>query len=130
MSTVKKVTKKMRFEEMKAIFEAQGDSVHAEFCQHEIELLEKKNSKKSTSMSKTRKENEGIKAEILEGLEGEMTITEMIKNIPALEGMTNQKVSSLVRQMVAPLGDQIIRTEKKGRAYFKLATIDIEGEDE
>ena len=129
MSTVKKITKKMRFEEMKAIFEAQGNVELANFCQHEIELLEKKNSKKSTSQSKTQKENEGIKAEILEGLEGEMTITEMIKNIPALEGMTNQKVSALVRQMVAPLGNQIIRTEKKGRAYFSLPS-ESEGESE
>ena len=130
MSTEKKITKRMRFEEMKAIFEAQGNAELVKFCEHEIELLDKKNSKKSGKPTKVQQENEAIKAEILEGLEGEMTITEMIKNIPALEGMTNQKVSALVRQMIPPQGDKLIRTEKKGRAYFKVATIDIEGEDE
>jgi predicted transcriptional regulator len=124
MSTVK-VTKKTRFEEMKAIFEAQGDTVHAEFCQHEIELLNKKNSKTSGKLTKTQKENEAIKAEILEGLEGKMTITEMTKNIPAIEGMTNQKVSALVRQLVKE--EKVVRTEEKGRAFFEIAP---EGEEE
>jgi uncharacterized protein YdaU (DUF1376 family) len=124
MSTVK-VTKKMRFEEMKAIFEAQGDTVHAKFCQHEIELLNKKNSKTSGKLTKTQKENEAIKAEILEGLEGKMTITEMTKNIPAIEGMTNQKVSALVRQLVKE--EKVVRTEEKGRAFFEIAP---EGEEE
>lgn len=124
MSTIK-VTKKMRFEEMKAIFEAQGDTVHAEFCQHEIELLNKKNSKTSGKHTKTQKENEAIKAEILESLEGKMTITEMTKAIPAIEGMTNQKVSALVRQLVKE--GKVVRTEEKGRAYFEIAS---EGEEE
>ena len=124
MSTVK-VTKKMRFEEMKAIFEAQGDIVHAEFCQHEIKLLDKKNSKTSGKLTKTQKENEAIKTEILEGLEGKMTITEMTKNIPAIEGMTNQKVSALIRQLVKE--GKVVRTEEKGRAYFEIAS---EGEEE
>jgi predicted transcriptional regulator len=124
MSTVK-VTKKTRFEEMKAIFEAQGDTVHAEFCQHEIELLNKKNSKTSGKLTKTQKENEAVKAEILEGLEGKMTITEMTKRIPAIEGMTNQKVSALVRQLVKE--EKVVRTEEKGRAYFEIAP---EGEEE
>lgn len=124
MSTVK-VTKKMRFEEMKAIFEAQGDTVHAEFCQHEIELLNKKNSKTSGKHTKTQKENEAIKAEILEDLEGKMTITEMTKAIPAIDGMTNQKVSALVRQLVKE--GKVVRTEEKGRAYFEIAP---EGEEE
>jgi predicted transcriptional regulator len=110
---------------MKAIFEAQGDTVHAEFCQHEIELLNKKNSKTSGKLTKTQKENEAIKAEILEGLEGKMTITEMTKNIPAIEGMTNQKVSALVRQLVKE--EKVVRTEEKGRAYFEIAP---EGEEE
>jgi uncharacterized protein YdaU (DUF1376 family) len=125
MSNEKKVTKKMRFEEMKAIFEAQGDTVHAKFCQHEIELLNKKNSKTSGKLTKTQKENEAIKAEILEGLEGKMTITEMTKNIPAIEGMTNQKVSALVRQLVKE--EKVVRTEEKGRAFFEIAP---EGEEE
>ena len=124
MSTLK-VTKKMRYEEMNPIFEAQGDTVHAEFCQHEIELLNKKNSKTSGKLTKTQKENEAIKTEILEGLEGKMTITDMTKKIPAIEGMTNQKVSALVRQLVKE--EKVVRTEEKGRAYFEVAPI---GEDE
>lgn len=124
MSTVK-VTKKMRFEEMKAIFEAQGNTELAKFCQNEIELLNKKNSKTSGKLTKTQEANEAVKAEILEGLEGKMTITDMIKKIPAIEGMTNQKVSALVRQLVKE--EKVVRTEEKGRAYFEIAP---EGEEE
>jgi hypothetical protein len=48
-----------------------------------------------------------------------MTITQMIKDIPACAGMTNQKVSALVRQL--NLAFVVNRSEVKGVAYFSIA---------
>ena len=48
-----------------------------------------------------------------------MTITEMQKNIPELAELSNQRISALVRQMVA--AGIIIRTEDKRKAYFSKA---------
>ena len=50
----------------------------------------------------------------------EYTITDMIKKLPSCADFTNQKVSALVRQMIPPQGNQLVRVEKKGRAFFSL----------
>ncbi len=81
--------------------------------------IEKKNaSKGERKPTATQKENVGIKASILEVLEGgALTVTEIVK---ALDGdYTNQKVSALVRQLVAD--GSVVRFEEKRKAYFKLA---------
>jgi predicted transcriptional regulator len=46
------------------------------------------------------------------------TITEIQKEIPECAEMSNQKISALIRQMV---GNEIVRTEDKRKAYFSLA---------
>lgn len=46
------------------------------------------------------------------------TITDLMTQCKALEGMTNQKVSALVRQLV--LDGKVIREEIKRKAYFSL----------
>jgi hypothetical protein len=47
------------------------------------------------------------------------SITDLIKSILALESLTNQKVSALVRQLIAEKA--VVRTEEKGKALFSLA---------
>lgn len=90
----------------------------AEFYKHEIELLDRKNTvdKKPT---KTQKENEAIKAVILESMEPDRlySISEMLKEFPACADMSNQKLSSLVRQMVTD--KQVERLEEKRKAFFR-----------
>ena len=80
--------------------------------------IEKKNSAKGEKKpTATQKENVGIKDAILEILaEGTaLTVTEIVK---ALDGdFTNQKVSALVRQLVAD--GKVERFEEKRKAYFK-----------
>jgi hypothetical protein len=89
------------------------------FVEHELELLEKKNSseKKPTAQQTA---NEGIKTAILEGMKPNRlyTITEIQKEIPECAELSNQRVSALIRQMV---GNEIVRTEDKRKAYFSLA---------
>jgi phage/plasmid primase-like uncharacterized protein len=44
-----------------------------------------------------------------------LTVSEMIAQLPVCEGMSNQKVSALVRS----LGTAVERVEEKRKAYFK-----------
>lgn len=79
--------------------------------------FEKKNSseKKPTAQQVA---NMAIQTAILEGMEPNRlyTITELIKNIPACNDLTNQRVSAIVRNM---LGISIERVEDKRKAYFR-----------
>ena len=90
----------------------------AEFYKHEIDLLDRKNTvdKKPT---KTQQANESIKTAVLESMEDNRlySISEMLKEFPACKDMSNQKLSSLVRQMV--LDKQVERIEEKRKAFFR-----------
>lgn len=44
-----------------------------------------------------------------------LTVSEMIAQLPVCEGMSNQKVSALVRS----LGSAVERVEEKRKAYFR-----------
>lgn len=118
MSNTKKMTKRDYFEQIKAKYALTNDEVA--FIDHELELLAKKNSseKKPTAVQVA---NEGIKSAILNGMEvGTLyTITDMQKNIPELAELSNQKVSALVRQLIAE--DKVVKTEDKRKSYFSLA---------
>ena len=91
----------------------------ADFYNHELELLDRKNTvdKKPTA---TQVANEGIKADIkafLDAHKGEkFTVSALMKSVPSIADASNQKVSSLVRQMV--LDGQADRIEDKRKAYF------------
>lgn len=90
----------------------------AGFLNHELELLDRKNTvdKKPT---KTQQENEVIKSSVLSAMEANRlySISEMLKEFPACKDMSNQKLSSLVRQMV--LDKQVERIEDKRKAFFR-----------
>lgn len=81
--------------------------------------FEKKNSaeKKPTA---TQVANEGIKGVILETLgNGSFTVSELQKFNPELAGLSNQKISALIKQMVE--NGSVVREEIKRKAYFKKA---------
>lgn len=115
MSNVKKMTKREMFEMIKANHNLSADEIA--FIDHELELLAKKNSaeKKPTAVQVA---NEGIKADILDGMEigKKYTITDLMKEIPACAELSNQRVSALVRQLVTD--GAVERTEEKRKAYF------------
>lgn len=116
MANNKKMTKREMFEQIKANYNLTEDE--KAFIDHELELLAKKNSadKKPTA---TQVANDGIKSAILAGMEdGRLyTITELIKEIPELAELTNQRVSALVRQLKEE--EKIERIEDKRKAYFR-----------
>lgn len=116
MTTTKKMTKADYFKQIMANYPLTKDE--QDFVNHELELLAKKNSseKKPTA---TQVANDGIKTAILNGMEeGKMyTITDLIKSIPEIADLTNQKVSALVRQLIP---EYIEKTEDKRKSYFRL----------
>lgn len=116
----KKITKRDRFNQLLAIAEVKENPALVEFIKHELELLEKKNSsdKKPTA---TQVANEGIKEVILDTLSADkgLTITEMQKANAELADLSNQKISALIRQLIAD--NLVIKEEIKRKAYFKLA---------
>lgn len=118
MTKTKKPTKKEMFAQILA---HTTDAAEKEFLAHEIELLDNKGKKKDGEMTETQKANKVIADAILVGLsEGtSMTISAMIKNIPACEGLSTSKVSAVVRGMKTD--GLVIREEIKGVAFFKKA---------
>lgn len=68
----------------------------------------------------TQKENVGFKEAIVNGLgDDKYTITDIIKAVPEVGGLSNQRVSALVRQLVAD--GVLVREEIKRKAYFSVA---------
>ena len=118
MTTNKKMTKRDYFNALLKIEAVKGNDELVNFIKHEVELLEKKNAadKKPTAQQK---ENDGIKEAVLNGMaENRMyTITELIKEVPECADLTNQRVSALVRQLVAE--NKVERFEEKRKAYFR-----------
>lgn len=113
----KKITKREYFAMLKEQVKDKADLVA--FIDHEVELLDKKNSadKKPTANQVA---NEGIKGVILGVLveSGKaMSITDITKAHADLTDLANQKISALIRQLIAE--GKVERIEDKRKAYFK-----------
>ena len=117
--TNKKVTKREKFEMLKAMAEVQSNPMLMEFIDHELELLAKKNAseKKPTAQQMA---NEGLKQTIMDALTengGLMTVTDVQKSCEELSALSNQRVSALLRQLKDD--GKVERVEDKRKAYFK-----------
>ena len=98
---VKKATKKEMFGKLIELAQENERTDLVEFCEHEIDLLNKKAS--ASGQTKTQAENEKIKiviAEELTRIERAVTISELIKESESLRQYSNQKLSALLKQMV------------------------------
>ena len=88
------------------------------FIKGRIEQIDKKASGTSKADEKKNAENDVIKTAICDTItDTAMTISEMQKANSELAELSNQKISSMLRQLI---GDgEVVRTEHKGKAYFK-----------
>ena len=111
----KKMTKKEMFAQIKANYNLTDAEIA--FINREIELLEKKNGgiKKPTKQQEI---NNGLKEVILAHMEyGEKyTITDLMKQVPELAELSNQRVSAIVRGLKE--SGLVDRVEEKRKAYF------------
>ena len=124
----KKMTKKEMFAQILNNYDLKADEI--DFINHEIELLEKRNSnggdKKPTAKQL---ENADLKTVILDFLadnpDDKFTITDMWKKIPVLANnteMSNQRFSAIVNQLKKE--NLVVRVEDKRKAYFSIAIVD------
>lgn len=108
----KKMTKREMFAMVLECVE--GNAMLTDFINHEIELLNRKHTTRKPT--KAQLENENLKSEILEVLEGAepMTIGEIVKAFD--NAYTSQKLSALVKQLKD--NGLVERQEKGGKAVF------------
>ena len=115
------MTKREMFVAIANIAEVAANEEMMNFINHEIELLDNRKRKGSKGMTKTQKENEGIKELILATLaekEDKVTVSDLVAT-DALNGYSNQKISALLRQLVT--SGQVEKTMEKKKAFFSLA---------
>ena len=119
----KKMTKREKFEMLAKIAEVKANTMLAEFIEHELELLAKKNASGNGKLTAVQVANNGIKEEILECMAKEpnrlFTISEMQKVFPCCAELSNQRVSALIRQLIAD--GKVERLEEKRKAVFRIA---------
>lgn len=96
---MEKKTKKDMYVTIAQICSEQQDIV--DFCNHEIELLEKKNKRSggTRTMTPNQKENEEIKEQVRKVLKEEaQSINELLVAID--KDLTNQRMSAIMKQLV------------------------------
>jgi hypothetical protein len=122
----KKLTKKDYFEMIKGICGDREDIVS--FCDHEIELLSRKNSK--SGATKTQTENikvaEMLVAELAK-VARPITITDLMNTSEVVKAyklengntLSNQKISAIFKQLVD--NKTIVKVIDKKKSYFSVA---------
>lgn len=114
----KKITKAQMFAQIREVVADNADMVA--FIDHELELLAKKSSSKKPT--KAQEENEVIKTKIVEvlgGFENGATASEVLGADSAFAGMSNQKISALLKQLVE--AGTIVKTIDKKKSIFSVA---------
>ena len=118
------MTKKEMFAAIINVVEGKSTETTAaemvEFLNHEIDLLNRKRSSKSSKPTAKQMENEAIKERIMEILSHSLeslTATDIMNELEAVSiTASNQKVNALVKQLIS--AELVDRKEVKGKAYF------------
>lgn len=116
-----KITKKDMYNALLRLADVQANAEMVEFINHEIELLDRKNSAKRATPQQ--EENNAIKVAMIDIMSEPMTATEIMNAVapmfPNLEKpLTNQRISALLRQLGDDGTQQINRFQKKRVTYF------------
>ena len=113
-----KMTQRDYFKEIIALAEANDREDIKEFAEGRIAVLDKKASAKKPT--KTQEENEVLKGVILDTLTNEgVTVTDLQSKSDELSALSNQRVSALLRQMIAD--GKVVKVVDKKKSYFSLA---------
>ena len=113
-----KMTQRDFYKEIIALAEANDRNDIVEFANGRIAVLDRKaGSKKPT---KTQEENEILKGVILDTLTADgVTVSELQAKNEVLGGLSNQRVSALLRQLIAD--EKVVKTVDKKKSFFSLA---------
>ena len=113
------MTKREMFTEIRNIV-ADNEEMVA-FIDHEIELLERK-SNSPKKPTKTQIENDGFKAEIvayLTEVDAPKTIKELQAEIPSISGLTNQRITHMLTDLVK--AETLTKEYVKKTPYYSVA---------
>lgn len=113
------MTKREMFAEIRNIV-ADNEEMVA-FIDHEIELLERK-SNSPKKPTKTQVENDGFKAEIvtyLTEVDAPKTIKELQAEIPSISGLTNQRITHMLTDLVK--AETLTKEYVKKTPYYSVA---------
>ena len=118
----RKPTKRDRFNALLAIPAVAEDAELVEFINHEIELLDKKNTAERKPTAK-QVENAGFKTDILAWMEPDIKYlsADVAKGVPSIiaAGISPNRVTAMLTQLVND--GAVIRTEDKRKSYYSLA---------
>lgn len=124
MIMTKKITKKEMFTMVAKVVEnstVENKTEMLDFIAHEIELLEKKNSR--SGQTKTQKENEILVEQLFSALsefDKPITISEFMKeSTHEVSTLSNQKLSALMKKLVD--AERVVKTTEKKKSYFSVA---------
>ena len=113
-----KMTQRDFYNEIIALAKANDREDLAEFCEGRIAVLDKKAGNKKPT--KTQEENEILKGVILDTLTNEgVTVSELQAKNEVLSSLSNQRVSALLRQMIAD--GKVEKVVDKKKSFFSLA---------
>lgn len=111
-----KPTKIDRFNQILPYISENADLVA--FIENEIELVRKKNAKRSDKPTKRQSENTDLMPIIYDSMiaEKQYTVSDLIAEIPALDGLSTQRVTPIMTKMV----ENVLATKEtvKGRTYY------------
>ena len=120
MTKTKKMTKREMYTKILSFAEIQADPELVKGIQHEIELLDRKNSS-DRKLSKNAAENVNLKAEILKIMKKEpdrlFTATEIWKQMENWDDLSNQRISALLKQLKEE--GKIKKIEEKKKSLFQ-----------
>lgn len=121
MEKTKKITKKDRYNELLAIKEVAENSALVDFINHELELLERKNSSGEKKPTATQTANAKIVEELYEEMEvgKKITLSDMLKTseVCKTNGVeSTQKLRPLMETLIKE--GKVERTVDKRKIYF------------
>lgn len=111
-----KPTKIDRFNQILPYISENADLVA--FIENEIELVRKKNAKRSDKPTTRQVENESLMSVIYDAMEQnkKYTVSDLIAEIPDLNGLNTQRVTPIMTKMVNNV--LVSRETVKGKSYY------------
>lgn len=116
MAEIKKITKREMFDYIRNAMS--NDTKVVDFCNHEIELLDKKASNSKSKVDEKGEEIKNLIIATLTDLARPATISDIQDNNQELKELSNQKISAYLKKLVD--SEIITKTFDKRKAYFSI----------
>ena len=119
--TEKKMTLREYYTELLTLDEVKGNEILKAMTEGRLEALDRKTASGEKKPTANQVANEGLKTAIVDAMEDntDYTVSDMLKNFACCEGLSSSKVTAMLTQLLKT--DAVVRTESKGRAYYRKA---------